>query len=170
MGQTSLKLIEHEETGPDMSVLDRKKPRQGLTVSQEKMAQELFRGASNLDAYKVAYNPTATENKRLYSTACHSADHPKVKARLHQLILKQEQKVYDESEDLTEFILEQTRSIARDVTERTQDRLKALELLGKTRHVQLFKETVIHEKDDRTSKQIMQDIMRTLENATKEKD
>ncbi|MEG9884097.1 MAG: hypothetical protein V6Z86_05685 [Hyphomicrobiales bacterium] len=162
-----LKVVDND--GPDMSVLNKEKPRQGLTPNQEALAQALYRGATNIEAYREAYNVTTEKKSTIYPTAHRVSTHPKVVARVWQLGQVKEQAIYDEAQSLTDFILEETRLIACDTSVRTQDRLKALELLGKTRHVQLFKDTVVTENDTRTSEQILNDIKKSLEEDAKSK-
>ena len=146
----------------DMSVLDPSKALQGLTGKQEAMALMLFQGATNLEAYEAVYDVSSENKGNKWTTACHLAANPKVVARVRQLQQAKEQVIYDDAEELGEFILRETKRIANNPNEDTKDRLKALEMLGKTRHVMLFKDTVAIENDTRTPEQILEDITKAL--------
>lgn len=146
----------------DLSILDPTKALQGLTGKQEEMALAIFQGATNLEAYERVYDVTATNQSNKFSTACHLAGHPKVVARIRQLQMEREQSIYDDAESLEDFVLTETKKIAQDKLASTKDRLKALEMLGKSRHVMLFKESIAIENDTRTPAQILEDIRQTV--------
>lgn len=150
----------------DLSILDPTKALQGLTGKQEALALMLFQGATNVEAYDAVYDSTSENMSNKFATACHLAGHPKVVARVRQLQMNKEQSIYDDAEQLEGFILRETRQIAANVNEDTKDRLKALEMLGKSKHVMLFKEAVVTENDTRTPEQILEDIQQAL--ATKQ--
>jgi phage terminase small subunit len=56
-----------------------------LTVKEEKFVQELFKGETQIDAYKCAYNASKMKDKTIYEKACLLASKGKIRARLKEL-------------------------------------------------------------------------------------
>jgi len=59
--------------------------RQGLTVKQEKFAQNLFTGMTQREAYKAAYDAENMTDKSIDEKACELAANVKVTERIEQL-------------------------------------------------------------------------------------
>ena len=59
--------------------------RQGLTVKQEKFAQNLFTGMSQREAYKAAYDAENMTDKSIDEKACELAANVKITERIGQL-------------------------------------------------------------------------------------
>jgi len=62
-----------------------KMARQGLTVKQEKFAQNLFTGMSQREAYKAAYDAENMTDKSIDEKACELAANVKITERIGQL-------------------------------------------------------------------------------------
>lgn len=56
-----------------------------LTVKEEKFVQELFKGETQIEAYKRAYDASKMKDKTIYEKACLLASKDKVRARLREL-------------------------------------------------------------------------------------
>lgn len=56
-----------------------------LTVKEENFVQELFKGETQIDAYKRAYDASKMKDKTIYEKACLLASKGKVRARLKEL-------------------------------------------------------------------------------------
>ncbi|TAL78725.1 MAG: terminase small subunit [Bacteroidetes bacterium] len=59
--------------------------REGLTIKQEKYAQNLFKGMTQREAYKDAYNAEGMSDKCIDEEACILAANPKVSQRIEKL-------------------------------------------------------------------------------------
>ena len=62
------------------------KAESGLTLKQEAFAQGLADGLTNAEAYRRAYKADGMKPAILYSEACKQAQHPKVAARVRDLM------------------------------------------------------------------------------------
>ncbi len=56
-----------------------------LTIKEENFVQELFKGKTQLEAYKTAYNASKMKDKTVYEKACLLAGKDKIRARLKEL-------------------------------------------------------------------------------------
>ncbi len=117
-----------------------------LTKAQEIFVQELFKGASQRQAYYKAYpNSRNWAENSVDSNACALAKDAKVLQRLKELNSKAEKSTIYDAQQLREFwtklLLDDEAGIA--------NRLKASELLGKSQGMFIEKrETSISNKDD----------------------
>jgi phage terminase small subunit len=59
--------------------------RQGLTIKQEKFTQNLFKGMTQREAYKDAYNAENMNDKTIDEESCRIANDCKVSARIDEL-------------------------------------------------------------------------------------
>ena len=99
-----------------------------ITASEEKFCQNIVLGMTQLQAHRDAYpNDTSTDKSRT-EKASRMANSPKISARIAELRAPAIEKAQINAE---EIILE-LKNIAFDKDNRTADRTKALELLGKT--------------------------------------
>ena len=60
----------------------------GLTEKQEAFAQGLASGLTNAEAYRQAYGAENMRPATIHSEACKQAQHPKIAARVHELLLE----------------------------------------------------------------------------------
>jgi hypothetical protein len=58
----------------------------GLTEKQEAFAQGLAEGLTNAEAYRRAYQTEGMKENTIWTEACKLAQHPKVDARLNELL------------------------------------------------------------------------------------
>lgn len=64
----------------------------GLTTKQEAFAQGLAAGLTNAEAYRQAYGAENMKASTIHSEACKQAQHPKVAARVHEILNAQKAK------------------------------------------------------------------------------
>ncbi len=60
----------------------------GLTVKQERFAQLLAEGLTNSEAYRQAYGAENMKASTIWSESCKQAQHPKVSARVDELLMQ----------------------------------------------------------------------------------
>lgn len=120
--------------------------RRQLTKAQEIFAQELFKGASQRQAYYKAYpNSKSWAENSVDSNACALAKDAKVMQRLSELNSKAEKSTIYNAQQLREFWT----NILLDGEAGIANRLKASELLGKSQGMFVEKrETSFSNKDD----------------------
>jgi len=99
-----------------------------LTAKQEKFCQNIVSGMNQLQAYENAYPIDNSLEKTKTENASRLAAQPKIAARIQQLNAPAIEKAQINAE---EIILD-LKEIKNDRKIRVSDRLKALELLGKT--------------------------------------
>jgi len=58
----------------------------GLTEKQERFAQGLADGLTNAEAYRLAYDASGMKPATVHSEACKQAQHPKVAARVDEIV------------------------------------------------------------------------------------
>lgn len=111
-----------------------------LTPKQEKYVQGLFKGLSQREAYKQAYNCPNMKDKGIDEKACVLAATVKIKARLKEL--RDENTVA--SAITREWVLDSLKAIANkcmsDDTFQPQGANKSIELIGK--HLGMFTDKV----------------------------
>jgi hypothetical protein len=61
----------------------------GLTTKQEAFAQGLAAGLTNAEAYRAAYGAENMKASTIWSESCKQAQHPKVAARVHEILAAQ---------------------------------------------------------------------------------
>lgn len=64
----------------------------GLTEKQELFAQGLAEGLTNAEAYRRAYDASAMQANTVHNEACKMAQHPKVSARVNELLAEKRAK------------------------------------------------------------------------------
>ena len=64
----------------------------GLTEKQELFAQGLAEGLTNAEAYRRAYDASAMQANTVHNEACKMAQHPKVSARVSELLAEKRAK------------------------------------------------------------------------------
>lgn len=68
------------------------KAENGLTLKQEAFAQGLAEGLTNAEAYRRAYGADNMKASTVHSESCKQAQHPKVAARVHELLAEKRRK------------------------------------------------------------------------------
>ena len=111
-----------------------------ITAKQQAFINGVLEGKSQREAYKAAYNCKRMSDKTIDEEACRLMSAPKVAARYAELM----DKAASEAVATAQEVLESLTGIAMaGENEKTTDRLKALELLGK--YHALFTEKQVQE-------------------------
>lgn len=137
-------------------------PLQGLTPQQEQFAQLVASGVKKSEAYRSAYNVGPdTKANTVNVDACKLAQHPKVSQRISQLNKAQTQQTAHSASDIrakcVQTLLETLEGEATAAA-----KLKAVELLGKMAGVDLFRDTLVTQTDDRSAKDIEEELVAKL--------
>jgi hypothetical protein len=114
-----------------------------LTKKQKDFARKVAEGKPKAQAYRESYNSTgkpqteAQEGNRL-------ASNPKISAMIEAFTLSNEAREYLIPAQIRTMAIQNLVSIAINEEEKTSNKLKALELIGKMSEVSLFSETKTH--------------------------
>ena len=135
----------------------------GLTPKQEKFIQELLKGNSASDSYRIAYNSKGMKASAIHCEASKLKRSPKVSQRYKTLLRRKEEYALNSSLSLRQLVLEKLREEALNKENTSQSRIRALELLGKTSDVGLFIERIETITKDRTPEEVMVEIEEKLE-------
>ena len=108
-----------------------------LTSKQELFSQEYIKGNSASDAYRKAYSVRqGTKESTVHRSAHEVLKNPKVTARINALNKRKEDTALTTTLSLSRYIVE--RLVEETKGENPSSRLKALELLGRHREIDLF--------------------------------
>ena len=135
------------------SVLDPNDPYDGLTSKQQKFVELSFSGLSYMDAYRQTYDCSNMNEVSIGRKAAEVAHSPKVTAKIRQLQDKRDNQSTLAASLTRDWITNRIMRIA-DGPEKTSDKLRALELLGKHVGIDLFRETTRVERVERTPEDI----------------
>lgn len=98
-----------------------------LTPKRELFAQKIVEGMSQADAYRSAYSCEKTSDKTIWENASRLMADDKVKARVKEL----RDKIATESVMSAQRRLEWLTEVVNDAEERTENKLKAIDLMNK---------------------------------------
>ena len=121
---------------------DEKKPTlkivgNNLTSKQELFSQEYVKGNNASDAYRKAYNVSKNSKQATVWRSAHEVlKNHKVTARIKALTKRKEETALTTTPSLSRYIVE--RLVEETKGENPSSRLKALELLGRHRDIDLF--------------------------------
>jgi hypothetical protein len=121
---------------------DEKKPTlkivgNNLTSKQELFSQEYVKGNNASDAYRKAYNVSKNSKQATVWRSAHEVlKNHKVTARIKALTKRKEETALTTTLSLSRYIVE--RLVEETKGENPSSRLKALELLGRHRDIDLF--------------------------------
>ena len=137
-------------------------PLQGLTPKQEQFAQILASGVSKSEAYRRVYDVGAdTKATTIHRKAVQIAQNGKVVARLIQLTREQTRETTHSAARIRNQCIDTLLDTL--VGEATPaNRLKAVELLGKIPGVDLFRETVLTQHEDRSPTQVAEELQKRV--------
>jgi len=108
-----------------------------LTSKQELFCQEYIKGNSASDAYRQAYNVNqGTKSSSIHRSAHEVLNNPKVSSRVKALNKRKEANLQTTAHSLSRYIVE--RLVEETKGDNPSSRLKALELLGKHRDIDIF--------------------------------
>lgn len=147
-----------------VGVLDESDALQGLTSQQFHFALYSFMGDNDAEAYRKAYgyqDSVPGSDPALGQRAHVVANNPKVQAKLLELRAKQEVSASLVPLLSKSFVLNGVMQLALKA-DKDSTRLRAYELLGKTVGIDLFRETHVHEKRERTIEEIDAELKERL--------
>lgn len=98
-----------------------------LTPKREQFAQNIVQGMSQADAYRSAYNCKKTADKTIWENASRLMADDKVKARVQEL----RDKAAEASIMTARARLEWLTGVIMDTEERTENKLKAADIMNK---------------------------------------
>lgn len=114
-----------------------------LTKKQKDFARKVAEGKPKAQAYRETYN-TTTNKQSQAEQASRLASNPKVSAMIEAFTLANEAREYLIPAQIRTMAIQNLVSIAINEQEKTSNKLKALELIGKMSEVSLFSETKTH--------------------------
>lgn len=93
-----------------------------LTQKQERFVQELIKGKSQREAYKIAYDASRMKDSTIDQGACRLLKNSKVNARYQELRQGSIAKSQDDAESMRAFIIETYKKIASgEICEKTEE-------------------------------------------------
>ena len=98
-----------------------------LTPKQETFVQKIIEGCSQADAYRFAYSTAKMSDKTIWENASRLMADSKVKARVQEL----RDKISTESVMSAQKRLEWLTGVIKDAEERTENKLKAIDIMNK---------------------------------------
>jgi hypothetical protein len=114
-----------------------------LTKKQKDFARKVAEGKPKAQAYRETYNTNTTKQSQA-EQASRLASNPKVSAMIEAFTLANEAREYLIPAQIRTMAIQNLVSIAINEEEKTSNKLKALELIGKMSEVSLFSETKTH--------------------------
>ena len=122
-----------------------------LTKKQKDFAKKVAEGMPKAKAYRETYDTNATKQNQAVQ-ASKLASNPKISAMIESFQLANEAREYLIPAQIRTMAIQNLVSIAINEEEKTSNKLKALELIGKMSEVQLFTERKehihLHSSDD----------------------
>lgn len=135
---------------------------QGLTPRQFQFATRVFQGASAIDAYREVYGVTNENMATVAPNASRLLTNAKVQAKLKEL-----RERVDEQTTLAPFLTREwiLNGVARLAQHATKEsvQLGAYKLLGQTVGIDLFRETTVVERRQRTPDEIDAELRKRLD-------
>ena len=98
-----------------------------LTPKQEVFVQGIIKGLSQADAYREAYNTSRMADKTIHEAASRLMADSKVSARIKELREQVDKNTIMSAQKRLEWLTE----VITDINERTENRLKAADIMNK---------------------------------------
>ena len=114
------------------------KTQTNCTPKQEAFAKHVAEGNTLADAYRFAYKPTTTNNDTIRRSAVMMSRKPNIIAMVNYYREREEKITPHDPESIRRMLIEKLMETINNPNERTSDRNKAIELLGKVGPVGLF--------------------------------
>lgn len=114
-----------------------------LTKKQKDFARKVAEGKPKAQAYRETYNTNTSKQNQAVQASKLSAN-PKIKTMIEAFTLANEAREYLIPAQIRSMAIQNLVTIAIDEGEKTSNKLKALELIGKMSEVSLFSETKTH--------------------------
>lgn len=136
---------------------------QGLTVKMDNYCLARVAGADPSEAWRAAYDAEQCSPETISSHAAKLEADARIVLRIRQLRERQEAQLTLAPKITREWILNGVASIASNTEEKTGDRLKAYEMLGKSAGIDLFRDTIVTERKERTPEDVARELRAKLE-------
>jgi len=133
----------------------------GMTSKMAKFADLSFSGLSDIEAYRQSYDVSGMTPRSIATKAHEVAHHPLVTSKLRELQQAREAQSILISRLGKEYVLEGIMKIA-ERGDKDSTKLRALELLGKTAGIDLFRETTRVEHVNRTPEDVERELKARL--------
>ena len=146
-----------EPDAPDLRVVDGGKDQGKLTSKQFAYVQAILKGANQSDAYREAYNAENMSDQAIWTEAGRLFRHPEVSRRITAGRAAQERQAVHTGASLRQHI-EKRLFFMTENADTDANRLKALDLLGRTEKVGMFVERKAEVVDNRTEEEILAEL------------
>jgi hypothetical protein len=133
-----------------------------LSSRMHRFATLTFSGLSHLEAYRIAYEKTAEQEGTVKAHASELANHPAVLSKVRELRGKVEQQSTLSANLSRDFVLNGLMRLA-TAAEKETVQLGALQTLGKTVGIDLFREIHVTEQRTRTVEDVEQELKAKLD-------
>ena len=136
-------------------------PPEKLTAKQRKFVDSFLKGLNESDAYRAAYDAENTNDNTIHREASKLMLNPKVAATIRKRLVAREAASVQSAVSRRRFVLER---LTKEATDATNDgaRVRALELLGKTPGVDLFRDVVADVEDTQSPDELLAEVERRL--------
>lgn len=125
----------------------------GLTASMDRYCRARFAGANPSEAYRQAYNCERSSAATVANNASDLEADPRIVSRVQQMVERRDTLSSLAPRVTKEFVLNGVVDLALNA-DKDSTRLRAFELLGKSVGIDLFRETHVTEKRDRTVEEV----------------
>ena len=134
-----------------------------LTAKQERFVAEMIRGATQADAYRIAYGDGKLKMKpsAIYTEAGRLMGNPEIARRLHAHQASVERSAVSSALSKRRWIVERLEHEAENA-QSDAGRVRALELLGKVTEVALFTDRVEQVDNDLSPDQLRDELEQRL--------
>ena len=157
-----------------VAVLDERDAYQGLTAKLQAFVRASFSGMSDVDAYRSVFDCSEQSEPTVKRNAHATMQLPAVQTKLRQLRLEAERQTTLAPSLTKAWILDGIMGLALNA-DKDSTRLAAYVALGKTIGIDLFRETVVHQKQERSVEDVerelqtrLKDLARTIEGEGRE--
>jgi phage terminase small subunit len=149
---------------PDLVVVDGGKGQGKLTGKQSAYVRAILKGANQSDAYREAYNAENMSDQAIWTEAGRLFRHPEVSRRITAGRAAQERQAVHSGASLRLHI-EKRLFFLTENADSDANRLKALDLLGRTEKVGMFVERRAEVADNQTPEEVEAELVSKLQAA-----
>ena len=153
-GHTNISL---DEAATSLKVIDGGRASAKLTAKQSAYVQAILKGANQSDAYRSAYDAENMSDQAIWTEAGRLFRHPEVSRRITAGRAAQERQAVHSGASLRQHI-EKRLFFLSEHADTDANRLKALDLLGRTEKVGLYVERTADVTDHLTEEQVLEQL------------